>query len=203
MEAFTTLTGTPAPLPRADVDTDIIYPARFLLLTEKTGLGVHAFTEWRYRADGSENPDFALNQPLYRAAPILVAGANFGCGSSREQAVWALRDMGIRAIIAPSFGEIFHANCFSNGIVPVVVGPGDHAALLGDAFAGLPLTIDLEQGTVTRRNLPPIAFSVPEWRRQALLNGWDEIDLITRAHGAAIADFETRQRHAQPWLYGD
>lgn len=192
MEAFTVLTGRAQALAAADVDTDIIYPARFLLVTEKRGLGQYAFADWR--AAGRFEPD---------DAPILVAGPGFGTGSSREQAVWALRDLGIRAVIAPSFGEIFFGNCFANGVLPVRMGGADYAALLADAEAGLDLTVDLEACEVRRRDGPRIGFDVPGWRREALLAGWDEVDTIMNRSGAKIAAFETAQRASQPWLWSN
>jgi 3-isopropylmalate dehydratase small subunit len=195
MESFTRLTGRAAPLPQANIDTDIIFPARFLLITAKKGLGQYAFHEWRGAAD------FALNQDRYKGVEILVAGDNFGCGSSREQAPWALRDLGLRCVISTSFGEIFHANCFKNGILPVVVPPDILAALMADAEAGTPITVDLEASAVTRQSGDQVPFAVAPWRREALLNGWDEIAMVLAQNAAAIADFETRQRVAEPWLY--
>jgi 3-isopropylmalate dehydratase small subunit len=201
MERFTRLVGKAAPLSQANIDTDIIFPARFLLITAKTGLGRYAFYEWRYGPDGAENPDFALNQERYRGAEILVCGDNFGCGSSREQAPWALRDLGVRCVISTSFGEIFAANCFKNGILPVVASAEDLALMMADAEAGLALEIDLEAGEVRRRNAPPIAFQTEPWRREALLNGWDEIAIVLNQDGDRIAAFEQGQRLAKPWLY--
>jgi 3-isopropylmalate dehydratase small subunit len=201
MERFTSLQGVAAPLPQTDIDTDIIFPARFLLITSKAGLGQYAFYEWRLAPDGSPRDDFVLNQPRFAGAPILVVGDNFGCGSSREQAPWALRDLGVRCIISTSFGEIFHANCFKNGILPVVVSSAQLAVLMADAQAGLPLEVDLEHQVIGRRTEPTIAFEIEPWRREALLNGWDEITLITHQDGAGIAVFEQRQRERMPWLY--
>jgi 3-isopropylmalate dehydratase small subunit len=201
MESFTRLTGLAAPLPQANIDTDIIFPARFLLITAKKGLGRYAFYEWRYGPGETEKPDFALNQDRFKGAEILVAGDNFGCGSSREQAPWALRDLGVRCVISTSFGEIFYANCFKNGMLPVVVTPDQLAALMADAEAGLSIEVDLEAQEVRRRNEPPIAFEVEPWRREALLNGWDEIAIVLKQDGPAIADFEHRQRAQKPWLY--
>ena len=200
MERFTRLTALAAPLPEADVDTDIIFPARFLLRTEKTGLGRFAFHERRHDADGAVRPDFVLNRPAYAAAQILVAGENFGCGSSREQAVWALRDMGFRCVVAPSFGEIFHANAFKNGLLPVALAPAEVASLMDDAREGRAITVDLERGTIVRPGGEAIAFSTSAWRREALLNGWDEVDLILNAHSDQITAFEISQREKAPWL---
>ena len=201
MESFTQLTGRAAPLPQANVDTDIIFPARFLLITAKTGLGRYAFYEWRYGPGGEETPEFVLNDPKFKGAPILVAGDNFGCGSSREQAPWALRDLGVRCVISTSFGEIFYANCFKNGMLPVVVEPDQLAELMADAEAGLPMEVDLEARQVRRRSGAPISFEVEPWRREALLNGWDEIAIIIKQDGDRITDFERDQRASKPWLY--
>jgi 3-isopropylmalate/(R)-2-methylmalate dehydratase small subunit len=201
MESFTQLTGRAAPLPQANVDTDIIFPARFLLITAKTGLGRYAFYEWRYGPGGEETPGFVLNNPKFKGAPILVAGDNFGCGSSREQAPWALRDFGVRCVISTSFGEIFYANCFKNGMLPVVVEPDQLAELMADAEAGLPIEVDLQSQQVRRRNGPPIAFDVEPWWREALLNGWDEIAIIIKQDGDRITAFERDQRASKRWLY--
>jgi 3-isopropylmalate/(R)-2-methylmalate dehydratase small subunit len=201
MRKFTILTSRAAPLPQNDIDTDIIYPARFLLITAADGLERYGFHDWRFDREGRELPDFPLAQPQWQGAEILVTGTNFGCGSSREQAPWALRDMGIRALIAPSFGEIFFSNCLKNGLLPIRAAPDDHAALLADAEAGLALTIDLEACEVRRENGAKIGFSVPPRARDALLNGWDEIDLILARHAGDIDTFEATQRRAQPWLW--
>jgi 3-isopropylmalate dehydratase small subunit len=201
MESFSRLTGRAAPLPAANVDTDIIFPARFLLITSKKGLGRYAFYEWRYGPDGKALPDFVLNRPEFEGAEILVAGDNFGCGSSREQAPWALRDLGVRCVISTSFGEIFFANCFKNGMLPVVVTPDQLQALMADAEAGSPIEVDLEAQEVRRSDGGAIAFQVEAWRRDALLNGWDEIAIVLNQDGDAIAAFEQSQRAAKPWLY--
>jgi 3-isopropylmalate dehydratase small subunit len=201
MESFSRLTGRAAPLPAANVDTDIIFPARFLLITSKKGLGRYAFYEWRYGPDGKALPDFVLNRPEFEGAEILVAGDNFGCGSSREQAPWALRDLGVRCVISTSFGEIFFANCFKNGLLPVVVTADQLQALMADAEAGSPIEVDLEAQEVRRSDGGAIAFQVEAWRRDALLNGWDEIAIVLNQDGEAIAAFEQSQRAARPWLY--
>ena len=204
MTPFRSLTSVAAPMPDADIDTDIIFPARFLLLTEKTGLGRCAFHEKRFTADGAERPEFVLHRAPWRDARILVAGPNFGCGSSREQAPWALADLGIRAIVAPGFGEIFRANCYANGMLPVVAGPADHARLMREAEAGRRLTIDLMACVVAAADddgaFEPIHFEVPRRQRDALLAGLDEIGLTQRFDAARIADFERRQRERMPWL---
>jgi 3-isopropylmalate/(R)-2-methylmalate dehydratase small subunit len=201
MERFVRLTACAAPLSEADVDTDIIFPARFLLHTEKRGLGQFAFYERRFDGDGAERGDIFLNQGAYDEARILVAGENFGCGSSREQAVWALADLGLRCVIAPSFGEIFYSNMFKNGLLPVRLDAAKVARLMADAEEGAELTIDLEAEVVVRPNGERLAFSTPAWRRDALLNGWDDIDLVLQAHAADITTFEARQRAQRPWLY--
>lgn len=201
MERFQALTSPAVPLSGANIDTDIIFPARFLLLTAKRGLGRYAFYEWRYGADDAPLADFVLNQPLYADARILVVGDNFGCGSSREQACWALRDAGIQAVISTRFGEIFHANCFKNGIAPVVVEPAQLQALLADAAKAAPLTVDLREQVVVRPNGERIAFQVDAWRREALLNGWDDIDIILNNSAGAIGAYEAKARTASPWLF--
>jgi 3-isopropylmalate dehydratase small subunit len=193
MEKFTRLTASAACLPDRDIDTDIIFPARFLLITEKTGLGRYAFFEKRMR-DGVERSDFPI-QP--GSCGILVAGPNFGCGSSREQAVWALLDLGIRCIIAPSFGEIFQANCYRNGLLPVTLPEVSWSALQGARS----LTVDLAEGRITGDEIEPIAFEVPAWRRDALLNGWDEVLTLLHSQGDRITAFETARRTTAPWLF--
>lgn len=201
MECFTRLTSVAAPLPQDDIDTDIIYPARFLLITDREGLDRYCFHDWRFDAQGREKPDFPLAQPMWKGAAILVTGINFGCGSSREHAPWALYDMGIRCLIAPSFGDIFYNNCFKNGILPIVVDAQDHGAILTDAQAGETLTIDLPDQQIVRPDGSTIAFAVDSRRRDALINGWDEIALIAASYGPAITMFETTQQQLQPWLW--
>ena len=202
MKAFTTLTGIAAPLPMANVDTDQIIPSRFLKTIERSGLGRALFAPMRYREDGSENPDFVLNREPYRRAEILIAHENFGCGSSREHAPWALLDFGIRCVIAPSFADIFHNNCFKNGILPVRLPREVCDRLMEDARLGgnARITVDLERQVVVRPNGEEIPFEVDPLRRKMLLEGLDEIGQ-TLAHSAAIAGFEARQKMAQPWLY--
>ncbi len=202
MDRFTRVTSVAAPLPEADVDTDIIFPARFLLLPDKSGLGKHLFHERRHRPDGTRT-DFVLNQPPHDGAKILVADANFGSGSSREQAVWALADFGIRCVIAPSFGEIFYNNCFKNGVLPIIVAGARHGQVMAAARSGGELTIDLEGGTIRLPNGPDFPFEIDPYRRRALLLGLDEIGSILADDGADIAAFEVRQRAAAPWLHLD
>jgi len=201
MQAFRRLTARAAPLPDANLDTDIIFPARFLLHTSKTGLGPYAFHDRRFRPDGSQNPDFVLNQAPYRDAKILICGDNFGCGSSREQAPWALLDLGVRCLISTGFGEIFAANCFKNGMLALVVSADQREAMMQDAAAALPIEIDLYQTTIRRRNGALIPFAIEPWRREALLNGWDEIAIVLNQDRVRIDEFEKRQRAQQPWLY--
>lgn len=201
MDRFETLHSVAAPLPDADIDTDIIFPARFLLLTDKRGLGAHAFCEKRYEADGRERPDFVFNQAAWRQARIIVAGPNFGCGSSREQAPWALADLGIRCLIAPSFGDIFHHNCLRNGMLPLVTPPAQHALLMAEAQAARPFTVDLVHSRITLADGRILPFDLPERQRQSLRQGWDEIDLVLREEPEHIRAFEEAQRQRMPWLY--
>lgn len=201
MTPFTRLTGTAAPLPDENIDTDIIFPARFLLITARAGLGRYAFHDRRFDADGQEVSGFVINREPWRDAPILVAGANFGSGSSREQAVWALLGHGFRCVIAPSFGEIFYGNCFRNGVLPIVLPAETVARLSAHAAGGHALTIDLETQTVSTGGADNIPFDVGTEQRLALLNGWDETALIMNACGDDITAFEGRQRTQQPWLY--
>ena len=200
MEKFTRLTGVAAPLPMVNVDTDMVIPKNYLKVTERTGLGKHLFAEMRFNADGSERPDFVLNRPAWRQAEILVAFENFGCGSSREHAPWALRDFGIRCVIAPSFADIFFNNCFKNGILPLVLPKAVCAQLIDDAERGAnaTLTIDLEAQALTRPDGERIAFEVEPSRRGRLLEGLDEIGAtVAKAH--RIDAFEARVRRSQPW----
>ncbi len=201
MRPFTRLAARGAPFPEDNVDTDIIVPARFLLITEKQGLGRYAFYERRHDAAGHSRPDFFLNQPRYAGAEILVAGANFGCGSSREHAPWALADLGFRAIIAPSFGDIFASNCIKNGMLPVTIT--DIVPFIADAEAGRPITIDLVAKLVERAEGASTTFTIDEGAREALLNGWDDIETIMGRHGKAITGFEQRQHTHQPWLWSE
>ena len=194
MHAFTTLTAIAAPLPESNVDTDKIIPARFLKTIERSGLGRHAFDAMRYNPDGTERPDFVLNRAPYRAAEILIAHENFGCGSSREHAPWALLDFGIRCVIAPSFADIFHNNCFKNGILPVCLPREICDRLMADASAGANsrLTVDLERQVVVRPDGEAIPFAVDPLRRHLLLEGLDDIGQTLR-HADAIDRFEARR----------
>lgn len=186
MEPFRHLTGLAASLREDNIDTDVIYPARFLTITARDGLGAYAFHDREFRTHG---------------APVLVAGANFGCGSSREQAVWALLGAGVRCVIAPSFGEIFAGNCIRNGVLPVTLAADQIEQFHAAAAAGAGFTVDLEASTVRAGDALTASFAIPEPQRQALLNGWDETAAILASDGAAIAEFELRQRQIQPWLY--
>jgi 3-isopropylmalate/(R)-2-methylmalate dehydratase small subunit len=203
MSRFTTLTAVAAPFPEADIDTDVVIPARFLLLPDKVGLGEHLFHERRHDRAGARRPDFVLNRAPFDHAQILVAGRNFGCGSSREQAVWALIDFGVRCIIAPSFGEIFFANCFKNGALPVVLAAEPYASVLDAAERGVPVTVDLESQEVGLPGALPIAFTVDPHRRRALLLGLDEIGMILADDLSEIEAFEATHRRAAPWLVLD
>jgi 3-isopropylmalate/(R)-2-methylmalate dehydratase small subunit len=201
MKSFVSLTSVAAPLPDADIDTDVIFPARFLLLLDRHGLGRHLFHE--RRAGASANEPFILSQAPFDTAEILVAGRNFGCGSSREQAVWALVDFGIRCVIAPSFGEIFYGNCFRNGVLPVTLGDPAHRQAITAAATGAPLTVDLEAQTISLPERRTIAFQIDPHRRRALLLGLDQIGAILADDAADIAAFESRQRAQAPWLHLD
>ena len=202
MQKFTTLTGVAAPLPIVNVDTDMIIPKDYLKTIKRTGLGTGLFSEMRYNEDGTENADFVLNQPAYRNAKILVAGDNFGCGSSREHAPWALMDFGIRCVISTSFADIFYNNCFKNGILPIVLPKAEIDALFGltEYTPGFKLVVDLEQQKVVRPDGHAIPFEVDAFRRECLLNGWDDIGLTLR-HADKIKAFEERRRAEQPWLF--
>ena len=200
MEPFTRLTATAVPLGMDNVDTDMIIPKQFLKTIKRTGLGVSLFHEMRYDDDGNENPDFVLNKPAYRNAQILVAGENFGCGSSREHAPWALLDFGIRVVIAPSFADIFYNNCFKNGILPIVLPQEDVDKLMDDAQRGANavLTVDLENQTITGPDGGEITFDVDPFRKECLINGLDDIGL-TLKNETAIARYEERLASQMPW----
>ena len=199
MEKFDNLTGIAAPLDIINVDTDMIIPKQFLKTIQRSGLGKNLFDEMRYTPEGDEIADFVLNQPAYRAAQILVAGDNFGCGSSREHAPWALLDFGIRCVIAPSFADIFYNNCFKNGILPIVLPQEDVDKLMDDAKRGANATvsIDLESQMIKGPDGGEISFEVDAFRKQCLLEGLDDIGL-TLQKAAAIDDYEARL-DAQAW----
>jgi 3-isopropylmalate/(R)-2-methylmalate dehydratase small subunit len=201
MEKFTTLTGVPAPLPMINIDTDMIIPKQFLKTIKRTGLGKNLFHEMRFDENGNENPDFVLNKPAYRGASILIAGDNFGCGSSREHAPWALLDFGLRCVIAPSFADIFYNNCFKNGILPIRLPQEEIDKLLDDASRGAnaTLTIDLENQTISGPDGGEIRFEIDPFRKKCLLEGLDDIGL-TMARADKIAGYEERAQTARPWL---
>jgi 3-isopropylmalate/(R)-2-methylmalate dehydratase small subunit len=203
MDKFTTLTGVAAPLPLANVDTDKIIPARFLKTIKRTGLGVHLFDTLRFDAEGKERPEFVLNREPYRHAEVLIAHENFGCGSSREHAPWALLDFGIRCVIAPDFADIFHTNCFKNGILPVKLPREVCDALIEDAKLGgnARITVDLERQVVVRPNGEEIAFEIDPFRKHLLLNGLDDIGQ-TLQHVVAINGYEGKQKTEKSWLPG-
>jgi 3-isopropylmalate/(R)-2-methylmalate dehydratase small subunit len=195
MEPFVSLSGVVAPLDQVNVDTDMIIPAVYLKSIARTGFGPHLFDRYRYREDGSENPDFVLNQDAYRSARILVSGPNFGCGSSREHAPWALEDYGIRCVIAPSFADIFYNNCFKNGVLPVILPEPAVRQIIDKSkdSPGLQLTVDLEALQVRDSDEDIVVdFQVDEFRRYCLLNGLDDIGL-TLQYEDSISAFESRQ----------
>jgi 3-isopropylmalate/(R)-2-methylmalate dehydratase small subunit len=200
MEPFNKLTGVAAPLDMINVDTDMIIPKQFLKTIKRTGLGTALFYEMRTRPDGSENPDFVLNKPAYKHAQILVAGANFGCGSSREHAPWALLDFGIRCVLSTSFADIFYNNCFKNGILPIVLPQSDIDKLMDDAERGANavVSIDLEAQEIRGPDGGCISFEVDPFRKQCLLNGWDDIGLTLQKE-SAISAFEDKRKREMPW----
>ena len=210
MDKFVRLEGLVAPLDRANVDTDAIIPKQFLKSIKRSGFGPNLFDEWRYKDVGQPgqdnskrplNPDFVLNQPRYRGASVLVARKNFGCGSSREHAPWALEQYGFRAIIAPSFADIFFNNCFKNGLLPIVLPEATVDLLFNEvaAFPGYELTIDLERQVIVRPQGEEIPFDVIPFRKYCLLNGFDDIGLTLR-HKDKIAAFEAHRLATKPWL---
>ncbi len=201
MEKFEAWSGIGAPLPMDDVDTDKIIPARFLRTIKRSGLGRNLFNDLRYDSDGAEKPEFVLNKPPYREAKFLVAGKNFGCGSSREHAPWALLDFGIRCVIAPSFADIFHNNCFKNGVLPLALGEAEVDRLMRACERGETLSVDLPGQRVSGAEGEAIGFDIDPFRKRCLIEGLDDIGL-TLETGEAIAGFEDKQRAAQPWLYG-
>jgi 3-isopropylmalate/(R)-2-methylmalate dehydratase small subunit len=201
MEKFTVLEGVAAPLKMINVDTDMIIPKQYLKTIKRTGLGKGLFHEQRYHENGSENADFILNKPAYRKAKILVAEDNFGCGSSREHAPWALMDFGITCVISTSFGDIFYNNCFKNGVLPIKVSPEDLAKLFDDADRGAnaTLTVDLEKQEIRGPDGGVVKFDIDPHRKHALLNGLDEIGL-TMAKQNKIDSFEQKAKASRPWV---
>ena len=211
MEKFLVHTGLAAPMDRENVDTDAIIPKQFLKSIKRTGFGPHLFDAWRYLDVGEPgmdprtrrpNPDFVLNQPIYGGASILIARKNFGCGSSREHAPWALQQYGFKAIIAPSYADIFFNNCFKNGLLPIVLldFQVDHLFTEVAAHPGFRITIDLPAQTVTAPGAKPMHFDVEPFRKEGLVNGWDEIGLTLR-HADAIKAYEERRKRSEPWIF--
>ena len=211
MEKFTRLEGLVAPLDRNNVDPDAIIPKQFLKSIKRSGFGPNAFDEWRYMDVGQpgqdatgrpKNPNFVLNQPRYQGAQVLLTRANFGCGSSREHAPWALLDFGFKAIVAESFADIFFNNCYKNGIVPIVLPANEIEALFQqvEATPGYKLVVDLSAQAVIRPDGYGISFQIDNFRKECLLNGWDDIGLTLR-HAEKIREFEEKRRISQPWLF--
>ena len=202
MEKFTTLTGVAAPMNKINVDTDMIIPKQFLKTIQRAGLGKHLFDEMRFDRDGNEVEDFVLNKPAYRDAQILVAGDNFGCGSSREHAPWALLDFGIRCVISTSFADIFYNNCFKNGILPIKVSKEDLDKLMDDAERGAnaTLTVDLGNQKIFGPDGGEVSFEIDAFKKQCLLNGLDDIGL-TMKNKDKIKNFEDQNKTSQPWLF--
>jgi len=202
MQKFNMLTGVAAPLPMTNVDTDMIIPKQFLKTIKRTGLGKNLFDEMRFTPEGKEIPDFVLNKPAYRKAEILVAGENFGCGSSREHAPWALLDFGIRCIIAPSFADIFYNNCFKNGVLPIQLPQEQVDKLMDDANRGANavITVDLEKQELRGPDGGVIKFDIDPFRKHCLLNGLDDIGL-TQQKAPFIDTFENKNKLSQPWLW--
>ncbi|MEO8135267.1 MAG: 3-isopropylmalate dehydratase small subunit [Betaproteobacteria bacterium] len=212
MKSFVVHAGLAAPLDRANVDTDAIIPKQFLKSIKRSGFGPNLFDAWRYLDKGEPgvdnsrrplNPDFVLNEERYRGASVLLARKNFGCGSSREHAPWALDDYGFRCVIAPSFADIFFANCFKNGLLPLVLSEAKVDRLFSEvaAFPGYRLTIDLPRQRVIKPDGEEWPFDVDPFRKDCLLNGWDDIGLTLR-HAGEIRSFEAKRRIEQPWLFG-
>ncbi|MBS1302396.1 3-isopropylmalate dehydratase small subunit [Loktanella sp. SALINAS62] len=201
MEKFDKLSGVAAPMPLVNIDTDMIIPKQFLKTIKRSGLGVNLFDEMRYDDNGDEIPDFVLNKPQYRNAEILVAGDNFGCGSSREHAPWAIKDFGIRCVIAPSYADIFYSNCFKNGILPVVLPQEQVDVLMADAEKGsnARIEIDLETQTITSSDGQVFTFEVDSFKKHCLMNGLDDIGL-TLEKSASIEAFEAQAATSRPWV---
>ena len=200
MDKFETFSGIAAPMPLVNIDTDMIIPKQFLKTIKRSGLGVHAFDEMRYDDDGNEIPDFVLNQSAYREASILIAGDNFGCGSSREHAPWALSDFGIKVVVSTSFADIFFNNCFKNGMLPIVLPQEQVDLLMKDAEKGANarVEVNLEDQTITSSDGDVIKFDIDPFRKHCLLNGLDDIGL-TLEKAASIDKFEAKAGAARPW----
>jgi len=202
MKAYKNHTSVAALMNRSNVDTDQIIPKQFLKKVERTGFGIHLFHDWRFLDDGSENPEFELNKPAFKGAKILVAGDNFGCGSSREHAPWAIEDFGFNTIISTSYADIFYSNCFKNGILPIRVSKAELAALMAEIEAneGIEFTVDLPAQTVTTPGGIVINVEVDEFRKQSLIEGADDISW-TLKHEAKITEFEAKNKQQFPWLW--
>jgi 3-isopropylmalate/(R)-2-methylmalate dehydratase small subunit len=203
MDKFTTLSGVAAPMSQVNIDTDMIIPKQHLKTIKRTGLGKHLFDEMRYNDDGSENEDFVLNQPAYRDAKIIVAGDNFGCGSSREHAPWAILDFGVRCVISTSFADIFYSNCFKNGILPIVLPQQDVDKLMDDANRGANavVTVNLEAQEITGPDGGTVNFDLDPFRKHCLLNGLDDIGL-TMEKSSRVDSFEASRKQEHPWQQG-
>jgi len=201
MDQFTTLTAVAAPMPRVNIDTDAIIPKQYLKTIKRSGLGTGLFSELRYKDDGSPNPDFVLNKPAYKDAKIIVAGDNFGCGSSREHAPWALKDYGITCVISTSFADIFYNNCFQNGLLPAIVKPEDLEKLMDDAGRGAnaTLTVNLEKQEIYGPDGGIVKFEIDPFKKHCLLNGLDGIGL-TEQKADQIAAYETMHQADRPWV---
>ena len=204
MQSFTTLTGLVAPMDRANVDTDQIIPKQFLKRIERTGFGQYLFFDWRFLDNGADNPEFELNRPEYKGACILLTRRNFGSGSSREHAPWALDDYGFKSVIAPSFADIFYNNCFQNGILPVVLTADEVLAMMHEVLAtpGYQLTVDLGKQTVTTPSGKICTFTIDPFRKDCLYRGLDSIGL-TLQHKSAISAYEKKRKTEAPWLFAD
>jgi len=201
MEKFEKFSGIAAPMPLVNIDTDMIIPKQFLKTIKRSGLGVNAFAEMRYKSDGSEVEDFVLNKPAYRDSSILVAGDNFGCGSSREHAPWALSDFGIKVVVSTSFADIFFNNCFKNGMLPIILPPDQVEILMNDSEKGsnARIEVDLEAQTITSSDGKVFSFEVDPFKKHCLLNGLDDIGL-TMEKSSSIDAFEKKLEIEQPWL---
>ncbi len=201
MDKFETFTGIAAPMPLVNIDTDMIIPKQFLKTIKRSGLGVHAFDEMRYDAEGNENPDFVLNKPQYRESQIIVAGDNFGCGSSREHAPWALADFGIKVVVSTSFADIFFNNCFKNGMLPIILPQDQVDLLMAEAEKGenARLSVDLENQQITTSDGTVISFDVDAFKKHCLLNGLDDIGL-TMEKEASISAYEAKASQSRPWV---
>ena len=201
MDKFTVVEGVAAPMPLINIDTDMIIPKQFLKTIKRSGLGKNLFDEMRFNEDGAEIPSFVLNKEAYRSSKIIVAGDNFGCGSSREHAPWALLDFGIKVVISTSFADIFYNNCFKNGILPVVVLPEDRDALMGDAEKGsnARISVDLEAQEIIRPDGTTVSFEIDDFKKHCLLHGLDDIALSLEKE-KSISDFEKKNKSQKPWV---